>query len=276
MLTKQFSKDRWKFLILAVIFLTACSREPTGFILELEETTTASNQAVRERLSEADLRPVLDGLNVAFKLPRAVTVTFREGGEGAFYQDGRIVICYDFLSEIDGALKEDVPDEALRHKLLLGHAHFVLYHEVGHALVDVLDIPIVGKEEDAVDGLATVIAVSVLDRPDMAIGAAVALESVEDQDSDFQQHQYWDEHSLNAQRYYNILCWVYGGAPEMCGEFVNSLVPAEWFEDKSGECPEEFETLRRNWGRLLEPHLRPGVRLLARAKRHARDRKEKE
>lgn len=33
---------------------------------------------------------------------------------------------------------------------------FIFLREVGHAMIDVLDLPIVGQEEDAADQLATV------------------------------------------------------------------------------------------------------------------------
>lgn len=42
---------------------------------------------------------------------------------------------------------------------MLGQFEFVLLHEVGHAFVHVMNIPMVGKEEDAVDTLATIIAI---------------------------------------------------------------------------------------------------------------------
>lgn len=259
-------------LLFTLLALGGCQRQPTGFRLELHEATTPENKAIRSLLQEADLSPVLVGLNAAFKLPTTIPVVFREGTEQAVYENGEIIICYDFLSHLDQALKDDFPDPKVRSEILLGEAHFVLYHEVGHALVQTLDIPVVGQEEDAVDGLATIIAVSVLKRPELAIGAAVALDALEQSDEEFHQEDYWDTHSLDAQRYYNIVCWVHGGAPEMCEDLVAQLVPEDWFKTRAGDCPEEFERLRRNWARLLEPHFKPGIRLLARAKRKARER----
>ncbi len=251
-----------------MLFLMSCQRQETGFVLELESATTRQTQEVRRLLEQADLGRVLKGLNGAFRLPRLVPVVFREGEEVALYEEGRIIICYDFIGQLDEALKPKYSDPAQRHRILLGHAHFVLYHEVGHALVDMLDIPVVGQEEDAVDGLATIIAVGVLKQPDLAVGA-VALDSLDHPEGEFQPQDYWDKHSLDAQRYYNILCWVHGGAPELCEGMVRELVPEDWFESRAQDCPEEYERLRRNWGRLLEPHFRPGVKLLARVKRAA-------
>lgn len=49
------------------------------------------------------------------------------------------------------------------------------YHEVGHALVDVLELPITGKEEDAVDQLSTYVLVEDADGGEVAaLDGAVA------------------------------------------------------------------------------------------------------
>ena len=257
---------RLSHLLTVILILTAfsgCTRKKTGFTLEFAPATTPETQRVRTLLQEDNLNLVLDGLNAAFKIPYLVPVVFTEGTEQAVYRDGEIIICYDFLADIDKALKSDYPKPEERELILMGEAHFVLYHEVGHAMVDLFDIPIVGREEDAVDGLATILAVSVLKRPELAIGAALAFDSQDDPSEDFEQRDYWDVHSLDAQRYYNILCWVYGGAPEMCDDLVAKLVPEDWFESRAGECDHEFDELRKNWGKLLEPHFKPGVKLHA-------------
>src|SRR5688500_14135049 len=39
---------------------------------------------------------------------------------------------------------------------VLGNTVFILYHELGHALIDLLNLPVLGREEDAADNLASV------------------------------------------------------------------------------------------------------------------------
>lgn len=265
-------------LMTVILILTAfsgCARKKTGFVLEFAPATTPENQRIQTLLQEDNLNLVLDGLNAAFKIPYVVPVVFTEGTEQAVYRNGEIIICYDFLADIDEALKSDYPKPEQRNLILMGEAHFVLYHEVGHAMVDMFDLPVVGREEDAVDGLATILAVSVLKRPELAVGAALAFDSQDDPNKDFDQKDYWDVHSLDAQRYYNILCWVHGGAPEMCDDLVAELVPNDWFESRAGDCEQEFEKLRKNWGKLLEPHFKPGVKLLAKVVKKNTERAEK-
>jgi hypothetical protein len=42
-----------------------------------------------------------------------------------------------------------------RDEFILGNVVFVLFHEFGHALVSELELPVLGREEDAVDRFAT-------------------------------------------------------------------------------------------------------------------------
>ena len=39
---------------------------------------------------------------------------------------------------------------------VLGNTVFILYHELGHALIDQLGLPVLGREEDAADNLASI------------------------------------------------------------------------------------------------------------------------
>ena len=61
----------------------------------------------------------------------------------------------------------------------------------------------------------------------------------------------------------------------MCDDLVAELVPNDWFESRAGDCEKEFEKLRKNWGKLLEPHFKPGVKLLAKVVKKNNERADK-
>jgi len=63
-----------------------------------------------------------------------------------------------------------------------------------------------------------------------------------------------DEHSLDSQRFFNIVCWVYGRDPERHADMVDDerYLP----NDRAEVCPEEWATLERSWTTLLSPHMR--------------------
>jgi hypothetical protein len=128
---------------------------------------------------------------------------------------------------------------------------FVFLHEIGHALVDQLEIPITGKEEDAVDQLATVV---VTDAGTIAISAASLFGAFAADREAFDEADFWDEHSLDEQRFFNLLCWVYGADPTVHGEIAELGIG----EQRLARCEEEFAQIQTSWAILLDPYLKTG------------------
>lgn len=134
-----------------------------------------------------------------------------------------------------------------------------LLHEVGHALVHVLDLPITGREEDVVDQLSAWMLISAGDA-DAVLGYAATYytESGEVGAADFA-----GVHALNEQRYFNLLCWAYGSDPEAAEELTASWeLPSE----RAELCADEYAQMDRAWSRLLGPHLRRPMAELALAR----------
>lgn len=53
---------------------------------------------------------------------------------------------------------ESAPSPSVRHQeFVLNNLTFALYHEVGHLLISEFNLPILGKEEDAADNIATML-----------------------------------------------------------------------------------------------------------------------
>jgi hypothetical protein len=129
-------------------------------------------------------------------------------------------------------------------------AHTLL-HELGHAFIADRDIPILGKEEDAVDNFATVILLNYVDNgADIAISSA-DLFAFEDQDIEtFDDLDFIDEHSLDIQRYFHMLCLIYGSDPD---EYKSLLLEIDdgSRQEREDTCIYEYESISRNWLRYL-------------------------
>lgn len=215
------------------------------FVAFYGEASDPLNDSVRqlaqgERLMEA----IASGLNSAFALPHDVAVGMAECGQpNAFYSpdDNQLIICYEmfaFLIEIYG----DDSDK------ISGVLVFVLFHELGHAVIDVYDLPAVGREEDAADQLAAVILVNAGEEESAGVlWAADFFDRTAGSELDFA-----DEHSLNQQRVYNLLCWLYGSDPSKYSSIVTSGVLPE---SRAERCPDEYAQVLRAWNRLLDPYL---------------------
>ena len=70
----------------------------------------------------------------------------------------------------------------------------------------------------------------------------------------FEAADFWDEHSLDIQRYYTSICHVYGSDSEGNEELINEEYGLS--EERAEACIEEYELLRDGWLRVLQPYLR--------------------
>ncbi|MBT7756919.1 MAG: hypothetical protein HN732_06295, partial [Rhodospirillaceae bacterium] len=114
---------------------------------------------------------------------------------------------------------ETIIDDVLLH---------TLYHELGHALVDILRLPITGKEEDAVDELSTLFLIENFENGEQIAtnaGDFFDLESL--QSDEVTEQSLFGEHSLDEQRYFNILCLVYGSNPRNGKDLFEGLDVSE-------------------------------------------------
>ncbi len=198
------------------------------------------------------LETVTELLNDAFILPEPITVSFMECGEAnAFYlQENReVVVCYEllalFVTDLSGL------DEA--EQLIDGVFFWVLLHELGHAFVHILDLPITGLEEDAADQLATLLLLDGSEGGEYAIGATAIWFNLRFETGRVVPELFADEHSLNAQRAFNITCWAYGSDPKENAD----LIELGWVtEARAPLCASRFERMNRAWELLLQPYIK--------------------
>jgi len=202
-----------------------------------------------------------------FNLPGPLPVRFVECQDANAWYSAEpaphIDICYQLLRRSAALLKPAVPPEHLTQSVLLS-ALWTFYHELGHALIHVYDLPTVGKEEDAVDQLSTLILLGSDEGGVQAVQIAaveffrtgeraekdIADASKRGQNLEF---PFWDVHSLDKQRFYEMLCLAYGKNPTENADLITEgLLPKERAEG----CEYEYQKTDRAWDALLAPHLR--------------------
>ena len=191
------------------------------------------------------------------RLPRNIDVVFGEcGEENAFYDSETVSItmCYELFAQLGTAFASEESSDEEVGAAVLGAAFFIFLHEFGHGLVHNLDLPITGKEEDAVDDLATLILINAGEEGEQAAIAGLlhfAALAEEYETGDAEELAFWDEHSLSAQRVYSVACLLYGANPEGYAELVgDDGLP----EERAEQCPAEYEQKSRAWDKLLAPH----------------------
>jgi len=152
----------------------------------------------------------------------------------------------------NGGAKAASPEDGDIDTFVLGNMVFWLYREMGHVLEHILDLPVVGSEEDAMDGFATVrmIANASGSGSDALLVAAARAWRLIDQLGK-EEKELWDVYSLSLQRHYSIVCQLVGSDPEGRRQFA---IDAGMPEERIAECPGEYESMREGWERLLAPH----------------------
>ena len=134
---------------------------------------------------------------------------------------------------------------------VLGNVLFAVYHEFGHALIDLLDLPVVGREEDAADGFAAIRMIPPAPDPvgdDLIIAVADGWRL---QSDGFDRAALWDEHALDEQRHYALVCLLVGSDQ---GGFFDYAREAGLPIERIVTCPEDFSNMQTGWRRLLSRH----------------------
>jgi hypothetical protein len=217
-----------------------------------ESSNPAFRQLGQRVRQQQTLQQVSDALNARFALPRNVPILVAECGEvNAFYspRETHVIFCYELLQHLARTFVRDNAWTTAQQEAVDGAMRFILMHEVGHALVDVLDLPITGREEDAVDQLA---AVMLIESGEKGAQAAMnGVRAIQSGSRDFAELELAGEHSLGPQRLYNVACWIYGSDPQKYRAMVSS---GQLPESRADRCPSEYERLQKAWTRILRPH----------------------
>ncbi|MDB9527792.1 DUF4344 domain-containing metallopeptidase [Oscillatoria sp. CS-180] len=199
------------------------------------------------------------GLNQVLSLPEPLTLNQAECGMvNAYYSpaDRQIVMCYelvDYFLALYTAEAEIDPNAPPPEISTVGALGFVMLHELGHALIDILDVPVLGKEEDAADQFATII-LSMSDIGQVAAESTAVWFYTSAQQQDYANIPYWDEHSLDIQRFFNVICMLYGGSPETYGGLMQELGVSE---RRAELCQQEYFAAWETWKVVLAPHVTP-------------------
>src|SRR3954471_9908490 len=155
---------------------------------------------------------VVARLNREIALPKNIPVILRASkGEdelSPFWnpERDRIEFPYLWVAVVAKLFSEDDPnltrDELIER--ITDTTYFVLYHEIGHGLIDLLHLPVTGKEEDAVDGLAAAILIPSGDTAVRQVLLSAELFQLLGQSQEKDAEAFADEHSLGEQRFFQL------------------------------------------------------------------------
>ncbi|HEY3570646.1 MAG TPA: DUF4344 domain-containing metallopeptidase [Thermoanaerobaculia bacterium] len=201
-------------------------------------------------------------LNEKLSLPADVVITPRECGaaDATWEADKRrISICYelvgDFAELFLRAAKQ--PDASQAGNAVAAASLFMVFHEAGHALISLYQLPVAGHEEEAADQIATLILLgSGKEGGTTAVDSTSTLLAQEKNAAvraRLARLPFWSGHGFNEARLTDILCWVYGRDPQAFQELVgDGTLPAA----RAQGCAAEYEKVAKTWDQPLAPYLK--------------------
>ncbi len=133
----------------------------------------------------------------------------------------------------------------------------IFYHELGHALIDQMGLPIFGQEEDAADVLSAFMIDALFDEETaVALVYDTAFGFRAEADDTGNDVAWWDVHGPDLQRYYNAVCIFYGANPDERGDVAEDLgLP----EERADYCPDEYDQAAGSWGAVLDELAKAGA-----------------
>lgn len=151
---------------------------------------------------------------------------------------------------VAGAYTEEELREA--ESFAVGNIVWVLYHEIGHLLVDAFRLPILGREEDAVDNLATVILLEERSPvKDAFLIAAVDAFFLMGESAGRSRTLAYHGHGFNEQRAFQLACLMLGSDPATFAGFADT---AGLPEQRRQSCAYEYQKARESWFNVLNPY----------------------
>jgi hypothetical protein len=152
-----------------------------------------------------------------------------------------------------GKTPQQVKDSA---EFVTGNVLFVLGHETGHALISEFGLPVLGREEDAADALASIVAIkmanSFADRVVVNAARGWFLSDQRDRKEGVPT-AFYDEHGIDVQRAYNIVCLLVGGQPD---KFAGLAKEVKLPDERRSTCRDDFNNASYSWDLVLKPYMR--------------------
>ena len=229
----------------------------------------------------------------AFAWPKPLTFEMKTCGYADGFwnpSNRRLTVCYEFAAQFaDLYLKygqryamepssANKPSSSILHKRKLGSGPpfknvppkdrqelaefvtgnllFVILHELAHAAVTEMGLPVLGRPEDAADFFAAVglIKIGFTFTHKVLTEAAMGwfLADRRDKDTD-DTVAFYDEHGLNQQRAYQIVCFMVGADEE---KFKDLADRTKLPKARQESCAGDYSKADYSWNVVLKPHVR--------------------
>jgi hypothetical protein len=248
------------------VYLDADKERPNRIRIAYDPPKNPEHQMLFDMIKERRVLETLQQVLSPFRLPAELTIRTMgcDGMVNSWYNTDNSIptlhICYELLQDIlQTAPKETTQSGITPHDAVVGQFLFWTLHEFGHAIFEMYQVPLFGREEDAADQAAGYIMLQFgEDQARRLIGGA-ALTAAEfmknykqNPDVEKRLEKYSSVHGLPEQRFYNFVCLAYGANPKLFADVVEKgFLPKR----RADNCEYEYQTFDRAWRAEISPHV---------------------
>jgi Putative metallopeptidase len=202
----------------------------------------------------------LAGALLAGPFPAAAQMAPPQAGEAAKARSAQ------FQARVDEAVNSLEKDPHLKDltprqrrdliEFVTGNLLFAALHEMGHMHIAEMGLPVLGREEDAADSYAITALLKVATdvSHDVLVAAAKGwfLDAARNE-KEKTTVPFYDEHSIDKVRAYQIVCLMVGSDPDKFTDLANLV---KMPEDRQESCAGDYSNASWSWETVLKPHLR--------------------
>ena len=246
----------------ACLFFTGAAEakqnKPDRVVIRYVPPTDEKLRPVYEYIKQARALEQMQPLLRPLKLPRTLVIEAAgcAGDSNAWYEDDKVTICYEFIDDFWKDSSSTTTASGIAPiDTFIGPFVDVVLHEVGHAVFDMLKIPVFGREEDAADQFSAYI---MLRFPKdqarrLIMGNAYQYKSdVAGHKLPLSLEHFANEHGTGAQRFFNVLCLAYGSDPKL---YADSVEKGYLPKERSEACEAEYKQVTFAFDTLIRPHI---------------------
>jgi hypothetical protein len=217
---------------------------------------------IHDRMRQLEVLETLQEFLSPLKLPRKITVKMDQCGGALtlpYKAHGAVTICYEHLAAIrdtapqDGFVSFGQGRQLTAEQAVAGGVARLILYETSFAVFDVLKIPVWGRLEEAADNVTALIMLEFGEELAWTtiLGSAWYLAQRGLLGTGFFSDA---ARPLEAQRFYNYLCFAYGAQAKSYEFLVNGFnLPPE----RAKLCREEYFKLRRAFRSTFLRHIDP-------------------
>jgi hypothetical protein len=236
----------------------AARARPNRIDIKYVEPKSPDHQPVFKLLKESRTLEKVREILSPLRLPRRLLLQTAgcDGVSNAWYDGESVTVCYEYIDDIwKNAPDKTTPTGIAPVDTLIGPVADVFFHEAGHAVFDILQVPRLGREEDAADQFSTYLML----RFEKADARRLILGSAYQYKGDLAaptvtmpRQKFADEHGTPVQRFYNLLCMAYGADPKLFADVVTKdFLP----KDRAEGCEDEYNQVDFAMTKLIGPSI---------------------